>query len=400
MKIALLHGYVGGPAGGGGGIRQMLELARGLKEKGHEPVICSYQFEPGTVDPVLESAFEYRSVHTGKIEHPVGTPAMLKVKWIEMAKLANLIPRDVDVVNVHESPAHMAGYYAHLRRRLPIVWTRNDPQLYEMVLMPEESWMPSSGRLMDTAFRVAGLTDRAAARAMSAICVLDERNARLVKRAYGRDAKVIRSGAAPRFFNAPTRAEARAELGIDPDEFAVLSVGILLPHRRHKDTVRAVAMLSPEGRKPHLRIIGSDHLSPETGAEMREFVAQSGIEDRVEQIQTAVPDDQLLAHFAAADAFVFANEKQTWGLAPLEAIAAGTPVVVSRGAGVHEVLDGRKGVQLVDARAPEQIAAALERIRSSPEDQDVTETREWSRQEFSSSAFSGRMADLFASVVG
>jgi glycosyltransferase involved in cell wall biosynthesis len=159
-----------------------------------------------------------------------------------------------------------------------------------------------------------------------------------------------------------------------------------------------MSLLAPEGRTPRLRLIGSDHLSPETGVSLRKFVDESGIEDRVELIQTAVPDDELLAHFAAADAFVFPNELQTWGLAPLEAIAAGTPVVVSRGAGVHEVLDGRPGVQLVDPRAPEQIAAALENIRNAPGDWDVTETREWSRTELSSTAFAGHMADLFESL--
>lgn len=399
MKIVLSHGYVGGRAGGGGGIRQMFELARGLADRGDEPVICAYQFEPCTIDPELESAFEIRAVETGSIHHPAGMVDIQRVKWAEMWRLAELFPRDADVVNVHESPVYMAGWFAHLRRKMPVVWTRNDPQLYEQILMPDESWTtPSTNRAMDLVFRAAGQTDRMAIRGLDAICVLDERNKRMVRRAYGRDARIVRSGAAPRFFNAPTRTEARALLGIDDDEFAILSVGILLPHRRHKDAVRAVGMLSPEGRAPRLRVIGSNHLSPETGAELVSFIDESGIADRVELVQTAVNDELLLAHFAAADVFVFANERQTWGLAPLEAIAARTPVIVSRGAGVHEVLDGRDGVQLVDPRSPDQIAAALERVRANPEAFDVTTTREWSREALSATAFAGQMAEIFAEV--
>lgn len=398
MKVALLHGYVGGPAGGGGGIRQMLELGRGLIELGHEVVVCAYQFEPGTVDPELESMFEFRSVQRRQIEHPRGLLAIQKVKWLEMKRLADLIPTDVDVINVHESPAYMAGAFARHRLNVPVVWTRNDAQLYEQILMPEEAWAPPAGKLPELAFRLMGRTDRAAIRRLDAICVLDERNKRMVKHAFARDARIVRSGAAPRFFNAPSRADARQLLQIDPEEFAVLGVGILLPHRRHEDTVRAIAQLTEDGPSPHLRLIGSDHLSPETGVRLRQFVTESGIGDRVEMIQSAVSDAELLAHFAAADAFVFANELQTWGLAPLEAIAAGTPVVVSRGAGVHEVLDGRDGVQLVDPRSPDQIAAALENIRRDPAAYDVTATRDWSREQFSAAAFARQMADLFAEL--
>ena len=117
--------------------------------------------------------------------------------------------------------------------------------------------------------------------------------------------------------------------------------------------------------------------------------------DRVELIQTAVSDADLVAHFAAADAFVFANQRQTWGLAPLEAIAAGTAVVVSRGAGVHEVLDGHQGVQLVDPQSPQQIAGALQRIKDDPAAYDVSETRAWTRKQFSAEAYARRMLELF-----
>lgn len=398
MKVALLHGFVGGRAGGGGGVRQMLELARGLGALGHEPVICAYQFEPGTIDPEIESAFEIRAVETGPISHPRNALALQKTKWVEMWRQSKIVPSDVDVINAHESPVYMAAWYEHVLHKTPTVWTRNDAQLYEMVTMPQESWTPAPSPLLGLAYRTAGQTDRLAIRAMDAICVLDERNARMVKEAYGRDARIIRSGAAPRFFEAPSRAEARAQLGIDPDELAVLSVGILMPHRRHEDTVQAIGLLREGDRPVKLRVIGSDHLSPETGAALREFAAASGHAERVELIQTAVSESDLIAHFAAADVFVFANDRQTWGLAPLEAIAAKTPVVVSRGAGVHEVLTGRKGVELVDPRAPEQIAAAIERIRGDAGEYDVTETRAWSRVALSAEAYAGHMADLFAEV--
>ena len=269
MKVALLHGYVGGPAGGGGGIRQMLELARGLDQLGHEPVILGYQFEPGTIDPQIERRFEFLAVERGKIHHPKSQLQIQRVKWRGMKQLADLIPADVDAVNVHEVPVYMAGAFAKRRLKVPVVWTRNDATLYEQLIMPEESWEPRPSKPLELAYRFVGQSDRRAIRSLDAICVLDQRNRRMVERAFGRDAQVIQSGAAPRFFDAPSRAEARARLGIDSDEFAVLSVGILLPHRRHQDTVKAIGLMPAEGRRTKLRLIGSDHFSPETGAELR-----------------------------------------------------------------------------------------------------------------------------------
>jgi glycosyltransferase involved in cell wall biosynthesis len=374
----------------------MLELARGLKANGHEVTICAHSYHPGTIDPDPAEEFEIRAVTTGAYELPAGGRAAKEFAGRGMAELAALFPGDADVINVHEGPVHLAALaYKRAGGPAPVVWTRNDATQFELALLPEESWLPQVSAPHRVLRRYLARVDRDAAHAVDAIVVLDHRNRSMVERAYGREAEIIQSGAAAKFFSAPERAAARARLGIPADEFAVLGVGILIPYRRHEDLVRAVGLLSDRGRAPKLRLIGSDHLSPETGAMLREIVAAEALEQRVELIQTAVSDDDLVAHFAAADAFVFPNELQTWGLAPLEAIAAGTPVVVSRGAGVHEVLEGRDGVQLIEPRHPEQIAAALQRIREAPGEFDVATTREWTRSEFSAQHFAERMAELF-----
>jgi glycosyltransferase involved in cell wall biosynthesis len=81
-----------------------------------------------------------------------------------------------------------------------------------------------------------------------------------------------------------------------------------------------------------------------------------------------VSDAEMVKMYQAADVFVFPNSPQTWGLAVFEAMACGTPVVVSRGAGASEVLtDGVNGY-LVDPASPDQMAAAIRRIAENPAD--------------------------------
>lgn len=64
--------------------------------------------------------------------------------------------------------------------------------------------------------------------------------------------------------------------------------------------------------------------------------------------RTDVPGDQWLALHQQADAYVFSNYEEDFGLAGAEAAAAGTAVVTPRGPGVSEVLSDWEHGYLVD----------------------------------------------------
>ena len=142
------------------------------------------------------------------------------------------------------------------------------------------------------------------------------------------------------------------------DTFLCVGAGILYPQRRFEDLIEALARLRSEERLRAL-IVGSDHGDMAYADRLARLIQDRGLEDRVTFPRRNVTDDELKDAYAAADVFVFPNQRQTWGLAPLEALAAGTPVILSRGAGVHEVLDGRPGVMSVPPESPAAIAAAL-----------------------------------------
>jgi hypothetical protein len=69
--------------------------------------------------------------------------------------------------------------------------------------------------------------------------------------------------------------------------------------------------------------------------------------------------------------------------------------VVSSGAGVHEVLRGRPGVEIVEPERPGEIAAALTRTRERGRD-GLEPTREWIREELNNRRYAERMAELLA----
>lgn len=73
-------------------------------------------------------------------------------------------------------------------------------------------------------------------------------------------------------------------------------------------------------------------------------------------------DTRVLARLvASADAFLHANENEPFGLAVLEAMAAGTPVIGPRRGGVGELIDEAVG-QRAQSASPHHLAQAIEAL--------------------------------------
>ena len=374
----------------------MLELALALKRLGHRVTIACHDFLPGTEHENASREIEIRCVREGIVELPSNRLAEMRRLWLGMPKVARLVPDDVDVVNAHDPLGLRAGRIAARQRHVPLVWTRNDEAIFERAAIPDETIVGSrgiAGRLGRALFGLPSLLD---ARRAGAIVVLDERNARMVERSYGRPATIVRSGPANMFFERADRADARRRLGIGEDVFLAAGVAILFPHRRFEDLIEAIALV--RDRLPvRACIVGSGTGDPAYAERLESLIERLGVGERVTVSRQALSDEDLKQLYAAADVFVYPNERQTWGLVPLEALASGTPAIVSSGAGVHEVLEGRPGVAIVPPRQPEAIAQALVAIEG--EDRAVVEpTATWIREELNNERYAQRMAELFAQL--
>ena len=122
-------------------------------------------------------------------------------------------------------------------------------------------------------------------------------------------------------------------------------------------------MLANRGVNARLTIIGDQDNDKKYAEEMRTLVKEKDLESRVSFLGR-VSEEELVAGYQNNHIFIFANDPQTWGLAVFEAMACGTPVIVSRGAGAHEVLTDRENALLISPRAPQDIAAAVELLVS------------------------------------
>ncbi|MFI1587038.1 glycosyltransferase [Streptomyces halstedii] len=154
-------------------------------------------------------------------------------------------------------------------------------------------------------------------------------------------------------FDGGRRRAARALLGLPGDAFVVGGVGRLVPGKRFDATVRAVADLPGAW----LLLAGD---GPEAGA-LRALAARLGVADRVrfagECGEGAAPD--VPAVLAAMDVFVSASREESFGLAVVEALAAGLPVVHGACPAVEDLPSGQAPEGAVRLRSPTDPAAEL-----------------------------------------
>jgi glycosyltransferase involved in cell wall biosynthesis len=163
----------------------------------------------------------------------------------------------------------------------------------------------------------------------------------------GQRAEVVPDGVAPHV--GLGRAAARAALGLPETGRLAGVVGAIGPAKGTALAADAVA------GTPGLRQAVLGHGAPEAEAALaaRPEVAFVGF----------VPDAARV--LAALDVLLHPSRSEAFGLAPLEAMAAGVPVVASRVGGLPEALG--EAARLVEGAAPADWQAALREVLAAPD---------------------------------
>lgn len=151
-------------------------------------------------------------------------------------------------------------------------------------------------------------------------------------------------------------AEARGKFAWSRDKPLVASVGNLIALKGHDLTIAAVATL-PDVQ---LAIAGS---GPDL-SRLRALAARLGIGDRVRFLGCLAPE-QVALLLGSSDAMVLPSEREGLANVWIEALACGTPLVISDVGGAREVVTGPNAGRLV-ARTPAAIAAAVREILAAP----------------------------------
>ncbi|MCD2145573.1 D-inositol-3-phosphate glycosyltransferase [Gordonia paraffinivorans] len=161
--------------------------------------------------------------------------------------------------------------------------------------------------------------------------------------------------------------QARAALGIDPDETIVTFVGRIQPLKAPDLLVAAAAPLIRDGHRLRLLIVGGPSGSGlERPTALMDQVAELGIADSVTFLPPQ-PSDRLAQVYRASDVVAVPSHSESFGLVAIEAQACGTPVIAANVGGLAVAVDdGRTGV-LVDGHDVGDWTNALEKLLGQPD---------------------------------
>lgn len=105
-----------------------------------------------------------------------------------------------------------------------------------------------------------------------------------------------------------------------------------------------------------LRVVGGGQ--PGEAQRIRRLVSELGLEERV-AFEGLIGREEMPLVFREVDVFCVPARSEALGVASLEALASGTPVVASNVGGIPEVLDGGRAGWMVPPEDPATLSAAL-----------------------------------------
>jgi glycosyltransferase-like protein len=200
---------------------------------------------------------------------------------------------------------------------------------------------------------LAACHERAIRRPYAHVCV-SAAVAAEVRTGWGISATVIPNGVdAARFANAAPAVRNHPYL---------LSVGGIEPRKGSLDLLAAYALVRPDLPGLRLVIAGGETLF-DYRAYRAEWAERARTLDAEPEVLGPVGHDDLPSLVAGAAAFAFPSTKEGFGLAAMEALAAGVPVVVRDLPVLREVFGGAVGY----GTDPSSLAAALLRAVKEPD---------------------------------
>ena len=403
------HGYVAarpelGRPDTGGQVVYVLELSKYLARMGCQVDIATRQFED-------QPAREEVAAGVRLLRFPCGGPA-----FIAKETLCEFIPAWVasaqryfrrqkltyDVINSHYWDAGMAGRLLAPLLGSVHVHTPHSLGTWKRDNMPgtpaekERRW--NFSRRIEEEARVYATC--------SALVATTFQQREVMASDYG-GLDTSKIGVVPpgyddtRFYpvSPATRQLVKRDLGLEGR--IVLALGRLARNKGYDLLIRAMAPVF--ARCPDVKLllaVGSTSLSDdERGllAGLKAVAREMGVEDRV-LFRDYIPDELLASYYRAADVFALSSRYEPFGMTAIEAMACGTPTVMTTQGGLCEQVAWGVEAIYADPNDPEVFGHSIYDVLSLPHvsHQLATKGAEKVRARFTWSAVAQQVLELMA----
>jgi len=216
------------------------------------------------------------------------------------------------------------------------------------------------------------------ARASAVIAVSDElRDYAIARGASAERTRTIPNGIDPDVFYPRDRVAMRQRHGLPLEKKLLLSAGELIEAKGHHLVVAALRSVVARGHDAELLIAGATARGgPQFEPKLREIARQTGLDGRVRFLGW-VGRETMAELLSAADLFCLASYTEGWPNVVNEALACGTPVVVTRVGGVSAMVPSSDFGTIVPQNDGAALAAAM--IAGLKRDWDRKAISEWGR---------------------
>ncbi len=158
------------------------------------------------------------------------------------------------------------------------------------------------------------------------------------------------------------RADLRQRIDLPIDGALLVTVGALIPRKGQVFAIEALAQV-PGTR---LAIIGD---GPDLSM-LRQLAKDQDVADRVHFLGS-LPHSDIARHVQAADVCVLPSESEGIANAWIEALACGTPLVITDAGGAREVITGGAGGRIIERNAGAIAYAVRDLLQNPPDRADV-----------------------------
>ena len=142
-----------------------------------------------------------------------------------------------------------------------------------------------------------------------------------------------------------------------PDAPVVLYAGSLFNRRHIPELIDGFGLLAARHAHARLELVGENRTLP--FIDIDALIARSAVRPQI-QARSYVTDAVLSALYREASAFIFCSDYEGFGMTPLEALAAGVPIIVLDTAVTREIYG--PAAHYIARPEPALIAAAIEQV--------------------------------------
>jgi glycosyltransferase involved in cell wall biosynthesis len=176
--------------------------------------------------------------------------------------------------------------------------------------------------------------------------------------------RVIHNGVdVNKFKPAVDKRKVKIELGFNPDDLAIVSVGRLYARKGLFTLIES--MVAVVKRFPTAKFVISGKGQSDEMHKLTAYAERLGVKNNI-VFTGYYPDKKLPKLYQAADVFAFSTFYEHHPFAVLEALATGLPVVTTTVGGIPETIESGKNGFLVDPFHPRQFSEKIQYLLEHP----------------------------------